>query len=215
LPEEVTGVEALQRFGELMVRDPPRLDNTKSAADTVHTTTAQTLYCTDPCASSTSAKHDMHATGEWTPRKGDSVKLTGLNKSAQYNGLDGTVVGDLDSETGRYSVKVVYDGNTKNLSLQSQNLELVGSHKRNKRVDSRTGDESVDGPLEDMVTKENVSKAIQILDDPEIKALIDENPRFADAVQDVLANPMNFMKYLMDPEMNPLIQKAMSKLQQR
>jgi hypothetical protein len=50
------------------------------------------------------------------------------------------------------------------------------------------------------------------LDDPEILALIDSNPKFRDAVDDVLNNPMNFMKYLSDPEMSPLISKAMSKL---
>ena len=57
-----------------------------------------------------------------------------------------------------------------------------------------------------------MSKAMKLLDDPEIKAMIQSNPRFKEAVEDCLANPMNFMKYLGDPEISPLITKAMSKM---
>ena len=62
------------------------------------------------------------------------------------------------------------------------------------------------------VEKEPMTKAKALLDDPEIKTMIESNPKFKDAVEDVLNNPMNFMKYLADPEMSPLISKAMSKL---
>jgi hypothetical protein len=61
-------------------------------------------------------------------------------------------------------------------------------------------------------TEQNVNKAKSLLDDPEIKAMVEENPKFKKAVQDCLENPMNFMKYISDPVMSPLIAKAAAKL---
>ena len=222
LPNEVTGVEALQRFGELLVRDPPRFkDAARSTRDSAKTTSAaQPLY--DSLLASSTPKHDIHVTEEWNPQKGDSVQLTGLSKSEQYNGLEGTVTSDLDPETGRFRVTVVYNGETKALSLQKQNMEKLDSYKKSKLVDSRRANNDDGGSdnihsngVASMVTEGNVARAKQIFDDPEIKAMIDQNPRFADAVQDVMANPMNVMKYLLDPEMSTLVQKVMSKLQQQ
>ena len=54
--------------------------------------------------------------------------------------------------------------------------------------------------------------AMALLDDPEIKALVAGNQKFMAAVEDCIANPMNFMRYISDPEMSPLISKAMAKL---
>merc|ERR1711976_1119684 len=57
-----------------------------------------------------------------------------------------------------------------------------------------------------------VSKAMKILEDPEINAMIEQEPRVKVAIEDCLANPMNFMKYITDPSLSPFISKAMSKL---
>lgn len=209
LPEEVTGIEALQRFGKLMVQDPPLF----YAGNGKDSRTPKPLY--DDKISS-SAKHDIQGKDEWAPRKGDSITLAGLTKSAQYNGLEGNIIADLDPETGRYDVEITFNGKAKKLSLQSKNMVLLDSNKKSKQADTRSGANKADTISEEkMVTEENVSKAKKVLEDPEIKALINQNPKFSEAVQDVIANSMNFMKYLMDPEMSPLIQKAMNKLQQQ
>ena len=60
--------------------------------------------------------------------------------------------------------------------------------------------------------KEKMDKYTKLLQDPEIAEMVEKNPKLGEAVKDVQANPMNFMKYMMDPEMAPFIQKAMSKL---
>ena len=57
-----------------------------------------------------------------------------------------------------------------------------------------------------------MDKYTKLLEDPEIAEMVAKNPKLGEAVKDVQANPMNFMKYMMDPEMGPFIQKAMSKL---
>ena len=57
-----------------------------------------------------------------------------------------------------------------------------------------------------------MDKYTKLLQDPEIAEMVAKNPKFGEAVKDVQANPMNFMKYMMDPEMAPLITKAMSKI---
>ena len=57
-----------------------------------------------------------------------------------------------------------------------------------------------------------MDKYTKLLEDPEIAEMMAKNPKLGEAVKDLQANPMNFMKYMMDPEMAPLIQKAMSKL---
>ena len=60
--------------------------------------------------------------------------------------------------------------------------------------------------------KGKIDKYTKLMQDPEIAEMVAANPKLGEAVKDVQANPMNFMKYMMDPEMGPFIQKAMSKL---
>ena len=60
--------------------------------------------------------------------------------------------------------------------------------------------------------KGKMDKYTKLLQDPEIAEMVAANPKLGEAVKDVQANPMNAMKYMMDPEMGPFIQKAMSKL---
>ena len=56
-----------------------------------------------------------------------------------------------------------------------------------------------------------MTEAMRVLEDPEIKELIEQNPRLKDAVKDVLKNLMNVMKYISDPELSPFIMNAVSK----
>ena len=60
--------------------------------------------------------------------------------------------------------------------------------------------------------QEKMDKYTKLLQDPEIAEMVEKNPKLGEAVKDVQANPMNFMKYMMNPKMAPFIQKAMSKL---
>jgi hypothetical protein len=118
------------------------------------------------------------------------------------------VVSALDAETNRCGIRVEYDGKMKVLALQMKNMDLLHEAKRAKSID--------EGGVETKSTlapEQTVNKAKALLDDPEIKALVESNPKYKDAVEDVLANPMNVMKYLGDPQMSPLISKAMSKFQ--
>jgi len=56
------------------------------------------------------------------------------------------------------------------------------------------------------------NKVKGLLDDPEIQALIESNPKAQKAVEDLQVNPMNVMMYMGDPDLQPLVQAAMKKL---
>ena len=205
LAEEVTGNDALVRFASHMICNPPAV----SEAAILNDVGPMKLYddqlekkAENNVDDNEEKKSESNNTS-WTPTKGDVVRITGLEKSGQYNGLEGTVVTTIDSETNRCGIRIQYQGQVKTLALQVKNMDLLHSAKKAKCNESLSPTESVE---------QNVSKAKQLLDDPEITALIDSNPKFRDAVEDCLSNPMNFMKYLSDPEMSPLITKAMSKL---
>ena len=199
LAEEVTGNDALKKFAQFMIRDPPTVGDV--ATTEAKGTGPLRLY------DSELEKKDAK-TNHWTPHKGDAVRIKNLEKSGQYNGLEGTVVSALDAETNRCGIRVEYDGKMKVLALQMKNMDLLHEAKRAKSID--------EGGVETKSTlapEQTVNKAKALLDDPEIKALVESNPKYKDAVEDVLANPMNVMKYLGDPQMSPLISKAMSKFQ--
>uniref|UniRef100_A0A7S4HKC3 STI1 domain-containing protein n=1 Tax=Odontella aurita TaxID=265563 RepID=A0A7S4HKC3_9STRA len=221
LPEEVTGNAALERFGSLMVACPPDLKTINESGIKSHVV-AKPLYDdqlrgivgqTGDNEEHTENKHAI----DLTPTIGDTVSIQGLAKSAMYNGLNGTVISGLDEETGRFGVSVEYEGKKKKLALQLKNLSLEEKAKKQKKSlgevtpSSANASGSAEG-AHNVMTEDNVNKAKGILEDPEIKAIIAQNPRFKDAVEDVTENPMNIMKYLMDPEMSPLISKAMEKL---
>ena len=205
LPEEITGNDKLQRFGSLMVQSPPNIPGTAAAKNSF---APRPLY-----------EHMLNGTefeeeSSWIPQTGDVVTIHGLVKSAQYNGMEGTVISDVDASTGRCGVQINYEGQTKKLALQKKNITFVGKAKKQMLGYSPPKAETQSGSAErgSNMLEETIKKAKSVLDDPEMKAMIADNPRFADAFQDVMANPMNFMKYLTDPEMSPLISKAMSKL---
>jgi arsenite-transporting ATPase len=212
LAEEVTGTDALRRFAKYMIRNPPSAESAISAS--LVTSGPRRLY-----DKQLSDKKDANITGGevdekkvmsdkvcWTPSKGDSVKITGLEKAGQYNGLEGVIVSALDAETQRCGVRIEHNGRMKTLALQMQNMVLL--HKA-KKAKSGNGYSDVSSAPS---VEQPMSKAMALLEDPEIKALVASNPKFKDAVEDCIRNPMNFMKYLSDPEMSPLISKAMAKL---
>jgi len=52
----------------------------------------------------------------------------------------------------------------------------------------------------------------KVMADPELKSMIDSNPKLLEILDEVKADPMAGLKYMMDPEVSPFIQKAMGKL---
>jgi arsenite-transporting ATPase len=203
LPEEVTGNDNLQRFGGLMVQNSPNLCGTGAMPKG---SAPKPLY--------EDMLRDVEDDSSWVPQTNDVVTINGLVKSAQYNGMEGIIIADVDASTGRYGVEIEFEGQTKKLALQKRNMTFVSKAKKQRLGPLSSNAEAPFGTAASgsTVAEETIEKAKSVLDDPEILAMIAENPRFADAVQDVMANPMNIMKYLTDPEMSPLISKAMSKL---
>jgi len=197
LPEEVTGKESIHRFSQRLVNDPSTLAVFQRKVSNIM----------DDGQSSITKE-------EWNPSIGDKVIVRNLEKSNQYNGLEGIIVSEMDSATERYGVSIIYEGKKKNLALQLKNISLVEKN-LSSTEDEKSKKHKTENSMNDVESQQptNVlNKALSILDDPEIKTMIEKNPKFKDAVNDVLQNPMNFMKYFSDPEMGPLVSKAMSKL---
>ena len=205
LAEEVTGTEAIQRFAKLLIKDPDLSAvsvNASMGGTSIHKNNK--LYddvIAQKNKASTEAKDDNSAT--FSP--GDTVQVQGLAKSPHFNDLEGMVTTHQNVETGRYGVKIQYEGKSKTLALQPKNLVLVSKcHKKSKP--------STKEDMAPTAASGIVDKAKKILEDPEIKDLVAKNPRFKAAVEECLANPMAVMQYLGDPEMSPLISKVMAKL---
>ena len=193
LAEEVTGTEALRRFSKLLVQDPDLSNVTASSTGK----SGGKLY--DELIAAKNAPSEVET--NFSP--GDRVQVVGLANSPQFNDLEGKVTTAKNEETGRYGVKVEYQGKVKTLALQTKNMVMV--QKSDKKLKTSPENSSINGGG-------IMDKAKKILEDPEIKDLVSTNPRFEAAVQDCLENPMNVMKYLGDPEMSPLISKALSKM---
>lgn len=214
LAEEVTGNDALRRFAEYMVRDPP--SEAEGASSNAGDSGRRCLYDDqlEKRASSGVEEEEKKSEGEvgatWSPSKGDSVKIKGLAKAAQYNGLEGVIVSALDPETKRCGVRTEFSGKSKTLALQMKNMDLL--HQAKKAKSNSAGNAVLPGSATAPPAEPSMNKAMALLEDPEIKAMVESNPKFKDAVEDCIKNPMSFMKYLSDPEMSPLISKAMGKL---
>lgn len=202
LPEEVTGKDSIHRFSQRLVNNPSTLAVFQRKNPTM----------VDDALSSVIEDNRI-------PSIGDKVLVMNLEKSNQYNGLEGVIVSELDPTTERFGVSILFEGKKKTLALQLKNITLIEkqtiSDDMNKKHKANENDEV------DLSSKHDesqpyasnvMSKALSVLDDAEIKAMIEKNPKVRDAVSDVLQNPMNFMKYFADPEMGPFISKAMSKL---
>jgi len=197
LAEEVTGKDSIHRFSQRLVSNPSNLVVFQRKVSTVMDEGSPTM------------------SEEWNPSIGDKVLIKNLEKSNQYNGLEGIIVSQMDSTTERYGVSIFFEGKKRSLALQLKNISLVEKHQSSVE-DDKSKKHKAEDAIRDGVTQPSTSnvmtKALSVLDDPEIKVMIEKNPKFKDAVSDVLENPMNFMKYFSDPEMGPLISKAMSKL---
>jgi hypothetical protein len=204
LAEEVTGKESIHRFSQLLVK------NASSLA--VYQRKEINVSGQESLGSSASGL----TLEPWSPDIGDKVRIINLEKSQQYNGLEGVVVSTIEQTTGRYGVSTMYDGQKKTLALQTKNLQLVEkgspSDDMNKKHKGNDNGDPVSHENQTSSASSMLGKAVAILDDPEIKMMMENNPKVKDAVMDVLQNPMSFMKYLSDPELSPFISKAMSKL---
>merc|ERR1711971_1119270 len=142
--------------------------------------------------------------------------MGGLETSDYLNGLEGKIITEMNAKTGRYGVSVMYRGDIKKIALLPKNISIVRSSDedlssaepatKQQRLDERKETGNKNPPL---VSQNTMTKAKSILEDPEIKEMIAKNPRLKDAVEDVLKNPGNIMKYFADPELSPFIMKAM------
>jgi len=215
LAEEVTGPEAIHRFSKLLVRNDPEV-SFQANADGAAVAPGNVKLYDDLIATKAKSKGDADTnTASFVP--GDIVQVTGLAKSPEFNELEGKVTTHRNSETGRYGVTISYQGKTKTLALQPKNISLV---RKSDKKSKANGSDGTSLPMNGNGSQNEapslggglMDKAKTILQDPEIKELVDANPRFQDAVQDCLANPMNVMKYLGDPELSPLISKALAKM---
>jgi arsenite/tail-anchored protein-transporting ATPase len=200
LAEEVTGAAAIQRFAQLLIHNP-NIDATAGSSSS----RAGKLY--DDLIAAKNA-----TTVTFAP--GDTVHVVGLTKSLHFNDLEGKVTTHKNDDTGRYGVTVQYEGKAKTLALQPQNMVMVRKSDKKQKQNASSSSSSKDGARSGdtlPLTNGIMDKAKKVLEDPEIKNLIAQNPRFQAVVEECLDNPLNVMKYLGDPEMSPLVSKAMAK----
>lgn len=217
LAHEVTGATAIQEFAQLLILgEANRPINNAGPSLTTNNGTKPMPSSHNPSSKSEAPAIVAH---EFAP--GDVVQVVGLTKSPQFNHLEGRVTRRQNAETGRFEVTVAYNGQDKTLALRPDNLVLVRKAQKKQKTDKQchsptsSASASLDSPAKPFQSDPNqglINKAMRILEDPEIKQLVESNPRFMAAVQDCLANPMNVMKYLGDAEMSPLISKALSKM---
>ena len=193
MADEVTGSDAIYNFAKLLLKDQSDMSTEQFITH--------------------------------VPTIGDMVKIAGLKMNEQLNGINGTVVSAIDTSTGRCGVSIEVDGSKRLLSLHPKNIAMVQrsqSLKDEKDQDTKLNEpkmttQSMNSKTKETNTKNDtisdgiMSKAISILNDPEIKEMIDQEPLVKAAIADCLNNPMNFMKYLADPKLSPFITKAMSK----
>lgn len=219
LAEEVTGVDALRRFAKYMVNNPPSSEEKPSensgCPKRLYDEQINSGQNDEECDKMNVDSNDIDSS--WIPSAGDSVKIQGLVKAAQYNEKEGMIVSPLDPTTNRYGVRISpfqldgkgeMRGKGKTLALHKQNLLLLHDTDAKKAKNNM----DTDPIMMPTSTEQNVNKAKSLLDDPEIMKMVEENPKFKEAVLDCLENPMNFMKYISDPLMSPLIAKAAAKL---
>jgi arsenite-transporting ATPase len=199
MAEEVTGSDAILKFAKKMIGE-------SSGDDWLKKSTAN------------------------TPSVGDIVRLAGLDKNDTLNGMEGTVISEVDTVTGRCGVSIETDGKKRKLALLPKNVAIVQKQQviGEGHQDSSTTQKEKDDNQEQKVSSDKASapddnsstavsagmmtKVKSILEDPEIKAMIDQEPRVKSAIEDCLQNPMNFMKYMSDPVLQPFLMKAMNKL---
>jgi arsenite-transporting ATPase len=198
LAEEVTGSDAIRRFAKLLVNESANDDS--FAKSTAH-----------------------------VPVVGDIVRIAGLEKNTYLNGIDGTIVSDIDVNTGRCGVTIDFEQKVQTLALLPKNMSIVRTKAAAEQdvndtsnhdivqVDEKEQEPQVNDPVntesnKPLISEQMINKAKAVLEDPEIKAMIAQEPRVKAAIEDCLDNPLNFVKYISDPELSPFLMKAMSKL---
>ena len=67
-------------------------------------------------------EHENKRPNSRPPAEGDVVRVVGLEKTTQYNGLQGTITCTPNEQAGRYSVKVNYDKKIKTLVIKAGNV---------------------------------------------------------------------------------------------
>ncbi len=194
LAEEVTGSDAIHRFAKLLVNE--------------------------------SGNDESFSRSNWhVPAVGDIVRIAGLEKNTYLNGIEGKILSDIDKNTGRCGVSINFEGKTQRLALLPKNMSIV--RRQSNEIMSETepsSGEYVESQEEEsdfvaentspepIISEALINKAKSVLEDPDIKEMISKNPRVKAAIQDCIANPLNFVKYISDPELSPFLMKAMSKL---
>lgn len=170
LSMEPTGNDAILYFSKLLMKDV----NTKIASST------------EPIV----------------PSIGETVRVMQLEKSPQFNVSEGKVITKIDEVTGRVGVSILTENNKKKkLSLLPKNLSIVRtlpSPKKSIESDSATKEskvetesdirkDHVDPGSDNSIMTKKVMKVIE--EDPEIRDLVQTNPRLKDAIDDCASNP--------------------------
>mmetsp|Transcript_4799 Transcript_4799/g.13830 ORF Transcript_4799/g.13830 Transcript_4799/m.13830 type:complete len:569 (-) Transcript_4799:140-1846(-) len=218
--DEVTGAHAISNFSEMLITSTILREMKHKTDNAIDSSPNETL-------DNQGTKRRLETSAQTEEMKafevGDTVKISGLEKSPEFNGKDGRIVSPKDAETGRYGVAVAIGPTERNVALLPENLVFVSHAKKKARneISNASADESPsndDGTTStsnasgNSTTNPMIEKVKSLLDDPEIKALVDSNPSFRAAIDDCLQNPVNAIKYFGNPEMGALISKVMSKL---
>jgi len=204
LAEEVTGIDAIRRFSKLLCSEDDSICHKRNVA----TPSSPGALYDDQIAEKNNDKVNTELNSHSV---GDIVQVIGLVKASHFNNLKGKIVSKENIETGRYGVSIIYEGKKKTLALQPKNMVHV--EKKTSDNEASTKKKMKVSPAGGVaINSEMMDKAKTLLENPEIKRMIDEIPRARAALMDCLENPMNAMKYMQDPELSPIFTKAMSML---
>eukprot|EP00397_Hematodinium_sp_SG-2012_P033003 GEMP01035202.1.p1 GENE.GEMP01035202.1~~GEMP01035202.1.p1 ORF type:complete len:547 (-),score=132.59 GEMP01035202.1:306-1946(-) len=222
LPNEVTGVANLRAFSMYLV------SHTLQARTIQHLTGAIThckLYddfvdCEDD-DTSTNVGTTAPVTPMDTFATGHRVTIVNLDNAPQYNGLTGRIT--QETADGKYGVLLVYEGKKRQLAVHARNLKLDDASATPTTATVTTAQSAAATPTPLRGKDDaglagllggggaNMSALMGLLEDPEIKEEM-KKPKIAAALQDCIANPANALKYFSDPEISPIIMKALGKL---
>lgn len=134
---------------------------------------------------------------------GDCVEIYELQKCSQYNEYQGKVI---SIKENRYGIELIFNGEKKQLSLKRENLKFLQKSSGSSIPDSKK--QKTDDFVEEAAKK---YKAL-LESDPELKEMLDKDPKLAAAALDCSENPMNALKYFGKPEYSVFINKAMQKI---
>jgi arsenite-transporting ATPase len=206
LADEVTGPDAIHRFSKLLV------SKSVDKVDAAPIRQSGTLYDKELSMRNEKDSYNVGAASNTNFMLGDTVQVIGLVKSPQFNGLKGKISQLQNAETGRYGVTVNYQNKPKTLALNPDNIAPLEGDRKRKGSATELPTQTKEDSENQFEGQGLLNKAKSVLDDPEIKDLLAQNPHYQKAVEECLSNPMSIMKYLGDPALSPLISKVMSKM---